>query len=329
MEIIKKLLIIGIAGVFSCENKFEPPQSENSPEIIKRKDIELTGAEQQLTVQTNSFAFNLVKTVYANEEAHKNILISPFSASLAFSMLNNGSDGVTQTEIRQALGFGDATTESINQYLQKIADAAQTLDPYGVYKSANSIWIHHEFPVVNSFKQVIQQYYDAEIHSADFRKHAALTVINKWASEKTNGKIPKILDKLDENNRLLLMSAPFFKGLWRHPFYRSYTANEKFHASTGEVQFVPTMKSVFNRYVKTENCSAVELPFQNGAFSFVIVLPGEDTDISAIVEQMDSEWWKNVTDFDKVSLEMFLENNSSYVISDALNLNISFLIIDI
>ena len=312
----KLILLMIMASFFACQTNNDAPVPEVEPASIPRIDIELNAVEQQLTCQANSFAFNLLKTVYANENKRENILISPLSASLAFSMLNNGAAGATQEEIQQTLGYGNASCEAINTFSQKMVDAMQTLDSRGVFQSANSIWIHKDFPVINSFKQVNQQYFEAEIQNVDFSKQATITSINSWVNKKTNGKIPVILTNLNDDDRVLIMNALFFKGYWTEPFDKKLTADAKFRTSGGEVQMVPTMKSPFtlhNYYTKVGNCSAIELPFGNEAFSLVVVLPDEDTDVSDVVGQMNADWWEKITDFEKVAVEMFRENRA-YVV---------------
>ena len=298
---MKKYLFLCVASLalWACTSDSDVPiinGEEEPPESIPRLDIELTTVEKQLSDQTNTFAFNLLKTVYADETAHENILLSPLSATLAFSMLNNGAVGTTRDEIQQTLGFGDISPDSINKYLQKIVNAMQELDPRGKFESANSIWIKQDYPVLNAFKQTNQQYYKAEIQNVDFINPATKKTINNWVSDKTHGKITEIVDNIHPLTRLILINALYFKGFWMKPFDKSQTVDAKFRTSSGTIQSVPTMRKISTpmAYTKLTNCAAVELPFGNGAFSLVVVLPDEKTNISTVVAQMNDEWWSKV-----------------------------------
>lgn len=219
----KLLLFAGmLAFTLSCQddNEVQIPEPEPGEEElarIPRKDIQLSEEEKLLPEATNTFAFNLLKTVYANEDADKNILLSPLSANLALSMLNNGAVGKTQEEIQQALGYGEASPETVNTYAQKIIDAMQTLDNRGVFESANSIWTQNGLPVLDAFKEVNQQYYEAEVQPVDFSQPSALSQINNWASEKTHGKIPQLLESIDSQTLMMLLNALYFKGYWDYP----------------------------------------------------------------------------------------------------------------
>jgi len=317
--------LIVLACFLSCQNQKDfpapelpvPDETELPPALIPRQDIKLSSVEQELSVQANSFAFNLFKTVYTNEEAHKNILLSPLSVTLAFSMLNNGAFGATQDEIQRTIGFDDVSVETINVYAQKLVDAIQTLDTRGVFESANSIWIQKGFPVFDAFKQVNRQHYEAEIQNVDFGLQTTLNQINSWVNDKTHGKIPTILDDFPTPlTRMMLLNALYFKGYWTEPFDKELTVDAVFHTSTGTEQMVPTMRKGLSRYSKTGNCAAVELPFGNGAFSLVVVLPDEDTPLSEVIVNMDGGWWEAITDFNKLAAEMHIQKRQLAVLLD-------------
>jgi serpin B len=303
----KVVLFIGLLCLFACnKNDSSLPSSNDLPALIPRQDIKLSAVEQELSVQTNNFAFNLLKTVYANEQAQKNLLLSPLSASFVFLMLNNGAAGNTQEEIQQTLGYDGVSRDVINVYAQKLVGAMQKLDSRTTIESANSIWIQKDFQVFDAFKQVNLKYFEADTKIVDFKEQASLNQINGWVNEKTNGKIPTILNDLpDPLTRMMLMNAIYFKGYWKEPFDKKLTTNAVFRTSAGAEQTVPTMmQDGISRYTKVGNSSAVELPFGNEAFSLVVVLPGEDTPISTVVEQIDNDWWERITDFNKTAGEM-------------------------
>ena len=311
-------LCISVICLSSCQsNNNELPITETEPKtpveevkppvpieeepldipFIRRENIDLTVTEQQISGQANTFAFHLLKKVYADkEEKDKNILLSPLNATLAFCMVNNGAAGATGEEIRQTLGFGDVSSEDINIYAQKMVNAMQTLDLRGKFESANSIWIKNDFPVLEAFKKVNQQYYDAEIQNVDFTLPVTIQTINNWISEKTHEKIKEMLKEINPLTRLILCNTLYFKGYWTFPFDKKSTTDLAFQTSTGNTQMTPTMRQTLRTslYTKLTNCSVLELAFGNGAFSLVVVLPDENSDIPAVLEQVDGNWWTQV-----------------------------------
>ena len=71
----------------------------------ERKDIVLSRSEEQITNENVKFAFSLFNKVNELEKEKNNWMISPFSASVALSMIANGADGNTLAELQDAMGF--------------------------------------------------------------------------------------------------------------------------------------------------------------------------------------------------------------------------------
>ena len=52
--------------------------------------------------------------------------------------------------------------------------------------------------------------------------------VNDWFSEKTNGKIKKIIDQIDPLTRMILLNAVYFKGNWKYKFKKKKLQKEIF-----------------------------------------------------------------------------------------------------
>lgn len=318
------LTTIALAFLIGCQSpeslgvepETEPetePQKEaenTTPPLIPLQAINLTNAEKLVATQNNTFAFNLLQTVYATENTQQNIFISPFSASLALSMLNNGAAGDTQKEIQDVLGYGNISREALNIYSRKMLKAMTELDPRGVFESANSIWIRKDFPVLSDFKTVNKQYYDAEVRNEDFANPATLALINGWVKEKTHDKIPEILKELSTEDVMCLINALYFKGYWSLPFKKEETSNEVFQNLDGTNPTLPTMKMTSESlsYVKKESFGLLELPFGNEAFSLVLVLPDQDKSVASVLTELDTKVWEDcLTALSESSAEIHLQ----------------------
>jgi serpin B len=291
------ILLFALIGLFACQNNPEiavmptkPDVPPSPPEVEKETNIELTKAEWQIVEKNNLFAFNLLKTVSKNEREENNILISPLSASLALAMLNNGAGGLTWEEIQGVLGYGDITRDEMNGYFQKMLEAMQEIDPLTVFKSANSIWIKQQFPVLAPFIEVNKSYYGAEIRNEDFADPATVGLINDWCSDNTEGKIPEIITGIPENAIMYLINALYFKAIWTVPFDKALTKNEAFHNLNGHTPLIPTMNNELEIYCsKGDNYTLAELPYGNEAFSMIFLLPDNGVSLSSIVEKSDAQ----------------------------------------
>ncbi|MDR1201051.1 MAG: serpin family protein [Tannerellaceae bacterium] len=291
-------LLAALLGLLACQDN---PGAEGTgpetpticPPVIERKNITLTEAEWQIVEKNNLFAFDLLRTVSKNEKKENNILISPLSASLALAMLNNGANSLTQEEIQSVLGYGDITRDEMNDYFQKMLEAMQEIDPLTVFKSANSIWVRQQFPVLTPFIDVNKSYYGAEIRNENFTDPATVGLINNWCSDNTEGKIPEIIKEISSDAVMFLINALYFKGEWTEPFDKSNTKNEVFHNQDGSAPRIPTMnKTIDIRCYKAEDFTLAELPYGNKAFSMVFLLPDEGVSLSSIVEKIDVPAWQ-------------------------------------
>ncbi|MDR0844419.1 MAG: serpin family protein, partial [Tannerella sp.] len=274
-----------------------PPVTEvvpDEPPLIPREDIVLTKGEAAIAAGNNAFAFDLLRTVAKGEEAGTNLLVSPLSASLALAMLNNGANDATQEEIQQALGYGDATREDMNSYFRKIVTAMREIDTRATFESANSIWIANNFPVLAPFRELNQTYYDAEVGNVDFTDAATCGLINDWCKEKTHGLIPELLDGLDPATLMCLVNALYFKASWSNHFEKSLTQKAPFHNQSGKVATVDMMKGwISGFYLKEDAFELAELPYGNGAFGMVFLLPAAGVSPATVLENLNATVWEN------------------------------------
>src|SRR3989304_714049 len=76
--------------------------------------------------------------------------------------------------------------------------------------------------------------------------------------------------------RLVLANAIYFKASWMSAFDPDATATEPFHRLSGDTVDVPMMHAEESyRYLVADGYQAIELPYQSGDMSMVILLPDE------------------------------------------------------
>ena len=81
----------------------------------------------------------------------------------------------------------------------------------------------------------MQESYGAEIADLDFSSPGAAGRINGWASKETQGRIPKVIDRIDPADLALLLNAVYFKGQWTHKFDKAQTQQRDFTLAGGTV----------------------------------------------------------------------------------------------
>jgi len=282
------MMMLVVICLISCNNESDTPE----PKRKQREDIPLTRAEEKIVANNNDFAFNLFRKITETNKQDHNLFISPLSVTVAFSMLNNGAASITKDEIQEALGYKDLTLDEINEFYKKILKAAVDIDPQINVSMANSIWIRNGFSVLTPFTDVNKNSYDAEVRNIDFSQPQALHEINQWVSAKTNGIIPQMLDRIEPEQVMFLINALYFKGEWSDPFKKNATHDEVFKNGDGSTTIVPMMnKSMQGVYAGTDEYSLTMLPYGNGAFQMIFILPDEGVELSSVVADLtDSSW---------------------------------------
>jgi serpin B len=195
-------------------------------------------------------------------------------------MLNNGAVGLTRDQIQGVLGFGlGATSADVNSYYGKLVHALIELDLAVTFAGGNSLWVDEVLPVLPAFRGVLSDSFGAESFNVDFSSPATVDLINGWGNAHTNGLIPRFIEEVSEGTVLMLLNALYFKGLWSVPFAESSTYSASFHVSGGSERAVSMMtRKIYSRYGEIGGSQWLELPFGNGAFSMLFVLPAAGVD---------------------------------------------------
>lgn len=267
------------------------------------KEIELTDGERQLIASNNDFAFNLFRKARGEESK----VLSPLSITYALGMLNNGSDGQTQQEINQTLGFGEAGADAINAFCQKMLKEGETLDEKTKSIIANTIFVNEGLGYVlqDDFIKKANDYYNAQPQNRDFNDGETVDVINQWASDHTEGMIPTVLNKqmFDPFAASYLLNALYFKGMWSEPFDVTETKDELF----GRNETVPMMHKPYSEtfeYADNDLYQAVNLPYGNGAYQMSIFLPREGKTIGDVLDALNGNNWQVKGAMYKVDLKL-------------------------
>ena len=266
----------------------EPP---SAPVVIDELPRALSGAEQQVVAGGNAFAFDLLREVNGAHEG-RNVFISPLSASMALGMTLNGARSTTFEGMRTALGLDGLEMPAIDEGYRDLIALLRGLDPRVELQIANSVWFHEGVPFEQDFLDASAAFFGARVEGLDFRSPAALTTINDWVKEATAGRIPKLLDEIEDEEVMFLINAIYFKGLWTTPFEKSRTVDAPFHLESGATVAVPMMSRtgpIATAY--DASTIMVDLPYGGTAYSMTLVLPREGTTAETLAAEMTPARW--------------------------------------
>lgn len=263
-------------------------------DMVLQNKVTLPGPIDPDVVKANTqFGFNLFNEIRKTEQ-DQNIFISPFSVSVALAMTLNGAADETEQAMIGTLQLQSITADSINSSYAQLQQALQTSDPKVTLTIANSLWGNEGISFNPNFLQRNTQFFNAEISILDFLAPSTLITINQWVNDKTNSKIPKILDEINANAVLFLINAIYFKGSWQTEFDPANTRDGTFHLANGSTKQVPMMfRSGRYSHYYGDDFQAVNLPYGDGRMSMYIFLPARDSNLNTFLGTLNPENWEN------------------------------------
>lgn len=269
----------------SCKKDTLEPETEAPP-------IVLTEKQQSVVDASNYFGFNMLREMNT-EVGDSNFCISPLSISAALGMTWTGAKGNTADEMAEMLGFADMNTQEIKEVYKVLLNYLISSDPKAVLEIANSIWYRQGFSVIPSFLQDNQNYFNAEVNAADFSLPATVDLINNWVSDNTHGKIKSIVSQIDPATVMFLINATYFKGDWTYRFEEENTHTSDFNLASGSSVQVDMMKQEADLETLSNNLvQGVRLPYGNGRFYMLALLPANGNSIKDVLDQLDESTWQ-------------------------------------
>lgn len=197
-----------------------------------------------------------------------NVFTSPLSAQLALAMAATGARGSTQRAMLDALGLrgldGGGAARDADALMARLAATGGA-----ALEIANGLWARRPLALDPAFVQTVRSAFRAEA--------AALgdtpAPVNDWVSRRTRGMVPFVLDRIENDDLLVLVNATYFHGDWVYPFEAGETRPAPFHrAAFGDVS-VPLMhRSDRLVYGEGPDYQAVTLPYR-GQVAMLVVLP--------------------------------------------------------
>ena len=273
----------------ACGNGTGP--TDGPPAVITSLPRSLSALEQEAIRASNQFGLELMSKV-ADSKPGENVVLSPFSASVALGMTYAGADGTTAAAMRQTLGWGArARGEILNAY-RELPALLVALDPGVTLRSANAIWVRQTFSVRPEFITDVRAAFDSEVRTGDFGP-TTVADMNAWASQQTNGLIPTVVESLSNDLVMVLMNALYFKGAWREKFDVARTRQVPFTTSSGARPSVPMMfQAEEMEYGRHAGAQWAQLPYGNTAYVMTVVLPDSGVNVRTWLRGLDVETYE-------------------------------------
>lgn len=254
----KTLLALCIAILLclgACENTDIPAEDINLP----TQSTDNIGAPLKIEFTGASFADSLL--LYTKDDGNR--MLSPYSAKMCLALLANGANGETKEEILNAIGIFDldAYNEEVKALLSRYETYAAALS----LNTANSLWLNQSAfggkgKFITDYREKMADFYSAEVR--EVTNENSVEEVNKWANEKTNGKINEILREEHRNFAAVLANAVYFKAAWKTQFSENLTAEGDFTNADGTTSKADFMHNTDTfGYFEKDGIKAVKLDY--------------------------------------------------------------------
>ena len=233
-------------------------------------------------VETTDYNTRLIREINKNE--NKNYLISPYSIEMAFSMLRDGADGTTREEIESLIGNREMNVLKVP----------------GKINVANGMFVNKMYKddVLSSYYDTVKNKYKSDVIYDEFK---APDAINNWVKKETYQMIPKLFDKLTQDDILVLVNALAIDVEWKQGFDCRVTYKQEFTMQDGSKIDAAMMRKSYEKDAKhfsTDDARGVIIPYasydSNGnkvadgdGLEFIGIIPNED--VKDYVNNLTSE----------------------------------------
>jgi serpin B len=296
------LVVLLVSVIISLQ-----PTEPAAGEVLKSDKYRITSPnvnadDQAMLVEGNSaFAFELYQALKGEEG---NLFYSPYSISLALAMTYAGARNETAEQMADTLQFlldRNSLHPAFNWLDAELASRGEGARGKDGERFrliiVNAIWGQDDYEFLSSFLDVLAENYGAGLRLLDFitETEKSRVTINDWVSYQTEGRIKDLVPKgvINVLTRLVLTNAIYFNAAWEYSFEEKTTDGQFYLLDGGQVS-VPMMRETESfGYTEGTGYQAIELPYDGGELSMVILLPASG-DFETFEEGLQAEQVGNI-----------------------------------
>lgn len=300
--------LIAAALIAACGGEIDPVDNNNGTpdnsaevksELTRNTNPTVAPADAMAVADGNTaFAVDLYEHVAGQEDG--NFFYSPYSISVALAMTWAGARGQTEQDMASTMHFTldqDALHPAVNQLDLALTSRGQGAsgaddEPFRL-NIANSIWGQKGKTWEPDFLDTLAVNYGAGLRTLDFNAdpEGSRDTINGWVEDKTEDRIKDLLPEgsITPNTVMVLTNAIYFNAAWLSPFEKEATRDGDFTLGDGSTATVPFMHQMTSYgYFAGTDFEALEMPYDGGELSMVILLPGEGVGIDGLEGDLDN-----------------------------------------
>ena len=223
--------------------------------------------EHKTTTSSNNFQLKIFQEINKSSKG-KNVMVSPISIYHILSLTANGAANKTLTEMLHAL-----CEKNLIELNKKNNTISSLISKFKSVELANAVFTR--FNPLDEFQKMIVEYRAKLDHLKDANQ------VNQWCSDATHKKIPKIVDNITGADKMVLINAIYFKGIWQQPFDKNQTHLDTFYGPNNQMKKIMFMNSTKKfDYYEDNGLQAISLNYTQDNLNALIILPKNKGDIN-------------------------------------------------
>lgn len=265
--------VVGLA-LFVCRGT-EPASAPSTPAGSKPASEIRSGAVSaqvlKAAVERSNAASFAVWRAFAEQD---NFVVSPYSIRSALGLVYLAS---VPGEGRSSLQRGLQYPEHNEDMDVKLLDSAIQVTPQARFESKSAVWVARQRALSPTYLEAVSRILPAEVHAVDFAAdpERARQTINAWVSDRTRGKIAKLLEgaAVTQETRATLVNVVYFFGKWLEPFHPERTVPKPFRTPHGTTINTEMMVGASCSAVFSDDYQAAFAQYLGTSLVFVVVMP--------------------------------------------------------
>ena len=266
----------------------------------------------------SAFATDLFTSARAMSKPGDNVAVSPASVAVALAMLEPGTVGDAQTQLRKLLHIGDpvsfhASMNALEQNLEsRVSTAFNTGDDPGeiTMRIANAAYLHKNYPFRPAYLEAVGSNYGPVLYEVDFDADpdAVAHQINAFVADATNNRIPQLIDDgvIRHDTVLALVNALYLKASWLGPFDETATKDQSFTGLDGAKHTVPMMNGGSDSSAAGDGWIGATKTYVGGlSAQFILPDEGRFDEIANDLDRVVAEYTANQTSPSTLGLPRF------------------------
>jgi len=291
----------------------------------------LDGGTRNFVKVNNDMAFRMYRALL-EENSEESFTFSPLSASSSLALIFLGARSSTSWQINELLKLDEMIAFNPHLLYKNITDTLLTDKRAATCASTKHVLVSKNKESLQSFYKARASYfYGSEVDSVNFSEiqQEVSSRVNNKASSQTAGRVPSLVTaedraRMDVESPLAVIAGNYFHGEFSEP--PAETSLNYINLPRGR-RLVPvdahSWVGTFNAgYEPQLDCTAVEVPYQGGELSLVLLLPGRTSDFLAgglqqLEGRIDSDSWERLLgSFVSQSLDLAVPNLSAHSVVD-------------